>query len=327
MSQRMAAGRRLASALALVGAVVLAAAFPGSLGVAAGVPEKADLGPPIGADAIHDTAAAAPRSTAVQDDWIQLFNGRDLTGWTPKITGYELGENFGNTFRVEDGLLKVAYDRYGDFGGRFGHLFYAESFSHYLLRIEYRFVGEQAPGGPGWAIRNSGVMIHGEPPEAMATDQEFPVSIEVQFLGGSGSGARPTANLCTPGTNVVMDGELVTRHCTNSVALTYHGDQWVTVEVEVRGNEVIRHIINGETVIEYQRPQLDDREEHSRQLAEAQSGLMLSGGSISLQSESHPIEFRKVELRRLNPPGGSSERDTVPTSSPPSANGSPASMS
>ena len=242
----------------------------------------------------RDPAAEVP-----QEEWVQLFNGRDLSGWTPKITGYELGENFGNTFRVEDGLLKAVYDEYDSFDGRFGHLFYAESFSHYVLRLEYRFVGEQAPGGPGWAFRNSGVMIHGEAPATMSKDQDFPVSIEVQLLGGGGSEERATANLCTPGTHVVMEGELITRHCTNSASQTYHGDQWVTVEVEVRGSEIIRHIIDGETVIEYSEPQLDDREEHSRELAEAAGGLLLSEGSISLQSESHPIEFRKVELRRL----------------------------
>ncbi len=248
---------------------------------------------------IEDAVDSPRLAEQAGDEWIQLFNGRDLTGWTPKITGYELGDNFGNTFRVENGLLKVSYEAYDSFDDRFGHLFYEAPFSDYLLRIEYRFVGEQAPGGPGWAFRNSGVMIHGEPAAAMTLDQDFPVSIEVQFLGGGGSGERPTANLCTPGTNVVMNGELITRHCTNSTSPTYHGDQWVAVEVEVRGNEVIRHVIDGETVIEYTKPQLDEREEHARFLADRAGTLMLSGGTISLQSESHPVEFRKVELKRL----------------------------
>ena len=142
-------------------------------------------------------------------------------------------------------------------------------------------------------------MLHGQTPESMGKDQDFPVSLEMQFLGGDGENARSTGNLCTPGTNVVMNGELVTRHCTNAAARTYHGDQWVTVEMEVNGGGVIRHIIDGEVVIEYSEPQLDDREEHSRELAEDNGGLILTGGTISLQSEGHPIEFRKVELRRL----------------------------
>jgi len=252
-------------------------------------------------------ALAVPLATATaaddEDEWRPLFNGKDLTGWTPKIRGQKLGDNYGNTFRVDNGLLKVAYqqDKYPTFGEKFGHLFFNEKFSHYRLRIEYRFTGDQCAGGPGWAFRNSGVMLHGEDPVLMSLDQDFPASIEVQFLGGPGQGDRPTANLCTPGTNVVMNGELVTRHCTNSSSKTYHGDQWVTVEVEVRGDEVIRHLIDGKVVLEYQKPQLDERDAHAKELIEKRKGnLLLKEGTISLQSESHPIEFRKVEIQVLN---------------------------
>src|SRR5688572_8928251 len=168
---------------------------------------------------------------AADEKWIPLFNGKDLDGWAPKIKGYKLGENFGNTFRVEGGVIKVGYDpdKYKNFDNRFGHLFYKEPFSHYRLRVEYRFTGEQVAGGPGWAIRNSGVMIHGEAPDRMDVDQDFPASIEVQLLGGGERGERTTANLCTPGTNVVMGGRLITQHCTNSKSKTYRGDQWVIV--------------------------------------------------------------------------------------------------
>ena len=231
--------------------------------------------------------------------WIALFNGRDLDGWTPKIKGYPAGENFGDTFRVEDGVLKVSYDKYKKFDGKFGHLFYKTPFSHYRLRVEYRFVGEQCPGGPSWALRNSGVMIHSQSPESMRKEQEFPVSIEVQFLGGNGRDKRPTANVCTPGTNIVMGGKLITQHCTNSKAKTYHGDQWVTVEAEVHGNGTIKHIVDGETVIEYEKPQLDPNDADARKLI-AGDGVMLSEGYIALQAESHPVEFRKVELMPLD---------------------------
>ena len=233
-----------------------------------------------------------------EGEWIQLFNGRDLEGWVPKIAGYDLGDNFGNTFRVADGVLKVSYDEYEQFNERFGHLFYKEPFSHYILRIEYRFVGKQVPGGPSWAIRNSGAMLHSQKPESMDKEQEFPVSIEAQFLGGDGSIARPTGNLCTPGTHVVMDGELVTRHCTNSTSKTFHGDQWVTVEREVHGGGKISHRVNGETVLEYEQPQLDESDADARRLITGEDRL-LRGGYIALQAESHPIEFRKVELKRL----------------------------
>jgi len=245
--------------------------------------------------------SAAIEARAEEKGWIALFNGKNLDGWTPKIRGYPAGENYADTFRVENGLLKVGYDRYTKFDDKFGHLFYRTPYSRYRLRIEYRFVGEQCPGGPGWAIRNSGVMIHGQAPETMRKDQDFPVSIEVQFLGGNGKDKRSTANVCTPGTNIVMGGQLITRHCTDSTAETYHGDRWVTVEVEVHGHGVIKHIVDGRTVLEYEKPQLDPRDSDAKAIAEKRQGdLKLEGGTISLQSESHPIEFRKVELLPLD---------------------------
>lgn len=233
------------------------------------------------------------------EEWIQLFNGKDLTGWTVKIAGYELGENFGNTFRVEDGLMKVRYDQYDSLRNRYGHIFYKDTFSHYLLRIEYRFVGEQCPGGAGWALRNSGVMVHGQLPETMEKEQSFPTSIEVQFLGGDSIGERSTANLCTPGTNVVMNGNLVLDHCMTSSSKTFRGDQWVTVEVEVHGSRLMKHIVNGDTVIVYSQPQLDERDATYPKLIPGDGNKLVSRGTLSLQSESHPIDFRKVELKIL----------------------------
>lgn len=238
---------------------------------------------------------------AEDGDWKPLFNGKDLTGWTPKIRGYEVGDNHGDTFRVEDGLLKVRYDKYDKFDRNFGHLFHNDTFSHYRLRAEYRFVGEQVDGGPGWAFRNSGLMLHGQSPQSMGVDQEFPASIEVQLLGGNGKDRRTNANLCTPGTNVVLNGKLFLPHCTSSTSDTFHGDQWVTVEVEVRGNDVVKHFVNGQLVLEYTQPQLDERDADARKLIEANGGIQLSRGTISLQSESHPIDFRKVEIQVLTP--------------------------
>ncbi len=219
--------------------------------------------------------------------WIQLFNGKDLSGWTPKIRYQKLGKDPKKTFRVEDGVIKVGYENYDEFKETFGHLFYKSPFSNYRLRVEYRFTGDQLKGGPGWARRNSGLMLHGQDPQTMGKDQDFPNSIEVQLLGGFGKGKRTTLNLCTPGTDVVMNGKLLKRHCISSQSKTYHGEQWVTAEVEVRGSKYFKHIIDGEVVLEYQKPQLDD-------------GTLLEGGTISLQSESHPCEFRKVELMKLD---------------------------
>ena len=231
-------------------------------------------------------------------EWIDLFNGKDLDGWTVKITGHDAGDNYKDTYRVEDGILKVAYDQYEKFAGKFGNLFYKTPFSHYILRVEYRFVGDQIPGGPGWAFRNSGIMIHSQSPESMSKGQNFPASIEVQTLGGDGTHKRSTGNLCTPGTHIVIDDKLVTQHCINSTSETYHGDQWVTLEIEVRGNDLIKHIVNGQTVLEYIQPQLDPKDNDAKKLIK-DGNLMLSEGYIALQAESHPVEFRKVQIKVL----------------------------
>jgi len=231
--------------------------------------------------------------------WLQLFNGRDLADWTPKFAKHDLGENFRNTFRVEDGLLKVRYDQWPTFDGEFGHLFYKDPFSYYLLAAEYRFVGEQVAGGPSWAIRNNGLMLHSPHPRTMPKDQDFPISLEFQLLGGLGKGPRTTANLCTPGTNVVMNGQLHTQHCTNSTSQTYDGDQWVRVEVLVHGDELVRHMIDGKTVLEYSKPQIGGGSVSNFDPAVKVDGMPLTGGYISIQAETAPIDFRKIELLNL----------------------------
>ncbi len=232
-------------------------------------------------------------------EWIDLFNGENLDGWTPKISGYKYGENYGNTFRVEDGLLTVAYDKYYRFDNRFGHLFYEQPFDNYHLKIEYRFIGEQVEGGPLWALRNSGVMIHSQDPKTMLEAQDFPIALEAQFLGGLGEGPRPTGNLCTPGTHVNINGELVETHCINAAAKTYDGDEWVTIEI-ISKDGVISHILEGETVIQYTQPVIGGGIVNNFDPEVKQDGKALKGGYIALQSESHPVQFRSVQIKELD---------------------------
>ena len=245
------------------------------------------------------THAQKAKNDPDKKEWRQLFNGKDLKDWKIKIRGYALGDNFGNTFRVENGVIRVGYEKYDQYNERFGHMFFKEKFSHYIIAAEYRFVGEQCPGGPGWATRNSGIMLHCQSPESMGKDQDFPISIEAQLLGGLGKGPRTTANLCTPGTNVEMDGKLFTPHCINSKSKTYDGDQWVRAEILVDGDKQIKHMVNGETVLSYEKPQIGGGNVSGHDPAVKKDGMLLSEGYISLQSESHPIEFRKVELLNL----------------------------
>lgn len=235
-----------------------------------------------------------------KSEWVQLFNGKDLEGWQVKIRGHALNENPNNTFYVEDGKLKVQYHPDSSFNEKFGHIFYKTPYSHYLIGVEYRFVGNQAKNGPEWAFRNSGIMIHCQAPETMLKDQDFPISIEVQLLGGDSTGERSTCNLCTPGTNVVMNGQLVTTHCINSSSPTYRGDQWVRAEVLVLGDSVIKHMVNGDTVLVYNKPQIGDGVVSNYDPQIKIDGKLLSSGYISLQSESHPVEFRKVEIKDLS---------------------------
>lgn len=231
--------------------------------------------------------------------WESLFDGKSLRGWKPKIKGFELNDNYKNTFRVEDGLIKVSYDQYDSFENRFGHLFYEESFASYRLLVEYRFVGEQVSGGEGWAFKNSGIMFHSQSPESMLRDQDFPISLEAQFLGGNGSD-RPTMNLCTPGVHVIMEDSLVTDHCINSSSPTIHNEEWVIAEIEVYEDSLINHYVNGELVLSYSKPVIGGGMVHEHDPSIKKDGVALKEGYIALQSESHPIHFRKVEILDLS---------------------------
>ncbi len=249
------------------------------------------------------TASPSAQMAPPRFDWIPLFNGKDLTDWTPKFSKHKLGVNLHDTFRVEDGLLKVRYDKWTDFNGEFGHLFYKEPFSYYLIAAEYRFVGEQLPAARarlGWAVRNNGLMLHAQDPATMMKDQDFPISLEVQLLGGPGTGAaRPTANLCTPGTHVRMAGQLRTEHCINARTSTYDGDQWVRIEVLVEGDEVIRHFLEGGTVLEYTKPRIGGGNASPTDPSVKVDGTPLTAGFIAIQSETAPTDFRKIELVNL----------------------------
>jgi Domain of Unknown Function (DUF1080) len=229
-------------------------------------------------------------------DWQTIFNGRNLDGWVVKFATHALGDNYRDTFRVENGAIRVMYDKYDDFGDRFGHLFYKQKLSHYVLALEYRFFGEQVKGGPGYARLNSGVMVHSQAPETILKDQDWPISVEAQFLANK----RHTMNVCTPGTEIVMNGEMVKAHCTNSTSAIYPDDQWVAVEVEVLGSERVRHLIDGVTVLQYEKPTIGGGVANRFDPAIKKDGTLLDSGYIGLQAESQPVEFRNIRLLDLS---------------------------
>jgi hypothetical protein len=234
-------------------------------------------------------------------EWIPLFNGQDLQDWTVKIQHHNVGENAGNTFRVVDGIIQVRYDQYGDFNDQFGHLYYKIPFAYYHLKLEYRFVGALQKGAPSYTLRNSGVMFHSQDPRTMPKEQDWPISIEFQFLGGLGDGKpRPTGNMCSPGTQIVYHGHLDERHCIESSSKTYDGDQWVKAELIVLGDSSITHIINGDTVMRYAKPQMGGGVVNRYDPAIKQDGKRLTSGFIALQSEGQPVDFRHIELQDLS---------------------------
>jgi hypothetical protein len=230
------------------------------------------------------------------ENWIPLFNGKDLDGWTPKFADMQVGENHHNIFRVADGILKVDYSDAEKFDGRFGHLFYKTPYSHYRIRAEIRFTGEQVPGGPEWAFRNNGLMLHSQAPETMGLEQKFPTSIEVQMSGADPgknpqTAGRPMGCLFTPGTKVMREGKEYKGGANSASGDPMSGLEWVTVEAEVRGGEEIIHFVNGNEVLRYQNTMLQD-------------GTPLTSGYIAIQAETHNTDFRKIELMPL--PGNKS---------------------
>lgn len=250
----------------------------------------------------HRTAAllaALLTPLAAEPEWKPIFNGEDLDGWTPKITGHKLGEDPDRTFLVRDGAITVDYANQDAWHGQFGHLFYREKLSHYRVRFEYRFLGEQLTDGPAWATQNSGIMLHCQDPETMGVDQDFPTSLECQLLG-AGNAVATTGNLCTPQTYVTYQGEVNHNHCLAGKVPTRPLGEWVQAEAEVRGGKLIRHLIDGEVSIEYRDPILDQASADAAAQGEAQGTLAIHEGYFSLQSESHPCQFRNIELQILD---------------------------
>lgn len=232
-----------------------------------------------------------------KSQWVSLFNGKDLQGWQPKFAGSPLGENFGNTFRVQDGILSVRYDQYDSFRNKFGALYLKEKYTNYRLKVEYRFVGETTPGAPVWGFRDGGIQYHGQDPASMALDQQFPVCLEYNLHGGNGKEDRPVGEICTPGTKVAIGGKNNSSFCTPAtIKRTFHGDQWVTAEIEVRG-DTIRHFVNGEEILQYTNPRYDATHAVGKTMITAGNDKLRSG-YISLQSNSHPMDFRKIEIMK-----------------------------
>lgn len=230
-----------------------------------------------------------------KQQWVSLFDGKDLHNWIPKIAGYKMGDNFGNTFRVEDGILSTRYNAYDSFNKRFGALYYDKKFTNYRLRIEYRFTGNLTPGAPSWGFRDGGIQYHCQPPSTVGFDQPFPVCLEYNLLGGNGKDERPTGEICASGMYVEVNGKRNSSYCTPPfVKRTFAGDLWVTAEIDVRDGK-ITHFVNGEKILQFENPRYDSTNALAKPFI-VNGNDLVSGGYISLQSNSHPMDFRKIEI-------------------------------
>jgi hypothetical protein len=202
---------------------------------------------------------------------------------------------------VEDGMIKVRYDQYGDFNDQFAHLYYKNPYSKFHLLVEYRFAGELQRGAPEYTLLNSGVMFHSQDPRTMPKEQNWPISVEMQFLAGLGDGKpRPTGNMCSPGTDIVYQGKVYDGHCLNSSSRTFEKDEWVRAELIVLGDSLITHMINGDTVLQYSKPTMGGGVVQGYDSTLWKPGKPLTSGFIALQSEGQPIDFRRVELQDLS---------------------------
>lgn len=240
------------------------------------------------------------QNSIASSEWKSLFNGRDIKDWTVKIHHHETGEDTAKTFRVEDGIIKVRYDKYDIFNEQYGHLYYNKPYSYFRLKFEYRITGQWRKDAPSYTIRNSGIMFHSQDPRTMKKEQDWPISVEFQLLAGLDDGKpRPTGNMCSPGTDVVFKGKIDPRHCIESTSKTYPPDQWVSAEVIVLGDSLVTHIINGDTVLQYSKPQIGGGVVNNFDPAIKQNGKLLSDGFIALQSEGQPVDFRKIEILNL----------------------------
>ena len=256
---------------------------------------------------IHGCASSNEKN---KEAWQPLFNGKDLTGWDIKIKDHSLNENYKNTFLVEDSMIRVTYAGYDKFDNQFGHLYTQTPYSCYKLKLQYRFTGNHLADAPAWADRNSGIMLHSQSAKSMELHQSFPVSLEFQFLCGNGKDTVATGSVCTPGTFINFNGKPYIEHIQKSNSKTFLKNEWVDAVAEVYGDSLIRHIINGDTVLTYTKLMIGEgfvSPEYNWATGNIMDSLLwinkanttLAQGYIALQAESQPVDFRRIEILNL----------------------------
>ena len=245
----------------------------------------------------HAPRAQTPADTA----WINLI--QNFSDWDLKLRYQNLNVNWNNTFQMVGGVLTVDYSNYVDFTNEpFGHACYkVRPFSYYYLRAEYQVWGNQVPLGPGWALQNNGFMLHSQSMASMGLNQDFPMSLEAQLLGpGNGSS---TMNLCTPGSafyTTATGGTVNLNHCINATSQPRAAVNtgWQPVSALVLADSVVRHYVNNVLVLTYYRT-VQYQGNVSGNTITITNNAPLNQGYITIQAESHPYRFRRIDVVNL----------------------------
>lgn len=272
-----------------VGGAGTSSVAAGTGGQSAGNAGSAPLGGGGGAGS-GGVAGAGGGAGGASDGWVKIFNGQDLTGWSPLIHKSAYKQDPYNTFRADpvNHVIKVTYEDYPNgFEDRCGLLYYDKLLTNYRVRVTYRFLEPQAPGPVSWGKNNTGLMIFGIDPAKVTGDPEFPPLIEIQLLGANSTGGNTTPNMCVPGG---MTMKKSTAECGNNHTgvAPPPAAEWVTVEAEVH--------VKGDTKV-FQYP-------NKTTPVITMSGPVYQGkdvvnGYLSLQSESQPLEYKDIELMEL----------------------------
>jgi hypothetical protein len=224
------------------------------------------LGPTVQAPAVAE--ATSPTSV------VPLFNGKDLTGWTPDVPARDADPKGPPSFVVRDGKLV-------SLGKPEGHLLTDRRYRDYRLEVEYRFAG--APG-------NCGVLIHASTPRALY--KMFPKSIEVQMMSGNaGDFWVIREDISVP--------DMETRRPRRS------GEKWGSAEGDARR---ILNLTDGseKPLGEWNHMVIEARGQAvtvwvNGDLVNAGHGATVDQGRIALQAEGAEVEFRKVAIGPLPP--------------------------
>lgn len=209
--------------------------------------------------------ALAPALCSAQGKTVQLFNGKDLSGWIPYLWDGQAKAEDKNTpasavWSVEDGILTCV-------GRPTGYIRTKDEYENYRLNVEWRWPEGTTRG-------NNGVLVHTTTPNALG---QWPKSIEVQLAFGD------AGDFWVIGTTLEVPDVEKRRRDRRHLNLTDGSEkpagEWNRMEIVAKGDEIIVHV-NGTLV------------NHATKVSQTK-------GAVSLQSEGARIQFRKVELTPL----------------------------